>query len=115
MRARAYIARRTPDGPWVQVDGEDLLPVQEAGKMYVSNEEAFDWGYCGTGPARLALAILAHLTKDIRLAKIIQDDFLQEVISQMPEEGFALAIEDLRDWAKKKVEQTKFPWRTDPQ
>lgn len=115
MSAKAYHARRTPDGPWVQVDGEDLKQVQEADKISVSSEEAFDWGYSGSGPARLALAIIVHVTKDIRLAKIIQDDFLQEVISQMPEEGFTLTIEDLRNWAKKKVEQNNIRWRPDPE
>lgn len=52
-----YVALRTKMGPVVTVDGE---PLDLRLELRNHSPTGFDWGYCGSGPAQLALAILAH-------------------------------------------------------
>ncbi len=49
----------------------------------------FEWGYCGSGPAQTALAILLdHFSepRDFRMAVSLYQDFKRQVVSQMPKE-----------------------------
>lgn len=42
------------------------------------------WGYCGSGPAQLALAILADFLEDDRAAVMLHQDFKNMIISRLP-------------------------------
>ncbi|MSP83682.1 MAG: hypothetical protein EXQ94_12375 [Alphaproteobacteria bacterium] len=58
---KLYQGRRTPDGCEVTVDGRPLNPRLDL-HQYAAG---FEWGYDGTGPRQLALALLAeHHGKD---------------------------------------------------
>ncbi len=45
----------------------------------------FQWGYSGSGPAQLALAVLLNYTGDPTLALRRHQDFKWEVITRMPQ------------------------------
>ena len=45
----------------------------------------FGWGYGGSGPAQLALAILADVTGDPELALSLYQDFKWECIAKLPQ------------------------------
>ena len=47
----------------------------------------FGWGYNGSGPAQLALAILAHHTGNDNYARVYHQDFKKDVISKLPMGG----------------------------
>jgi hypothetical protein len=50
----------------------------------------FEWGYCGSGPAQLALAILAdHLANDEQALDFYQR-FKWAVIAELPKRGWTL-------------------------
>lgn len=98
-------ARRTPDGPWVQVeeDGQtyDLPQVEPPNPMQemgVSDDEAFEWGYTGSGPRRLAMSILADFFQSPQAAAHFEAGFCLEVIAKQPEEGFNLTVDEIRAW-----------------
>jgi len=62
--------------------------------------DGFAWGYEGSGPAQLALAILAHHLKPFRngdqLAIRYHQDFKRAVIARFPkDEGFELTSEQV--------------------
>ena len=59
---KEYRGRRTADGVSVTVCGQPLNPRHD---LYNHSPDGFNWGYGGSGPAQLALAILAdHLGND---------------------------------------------------
>lgn len=45
----------------VWLDGEELLP-EESQEYYNHSPDGFNWGYSGSGPSQLALAIILKLT-----------------------------------------------------
>jgi len=44
----------------------------------------FEWGYGGSGPAQLALALIAHATGDDDLAVKLHQQFKWKVVSSLP-------------------------------
>lgn len=54
------------------------------------SHDGFEWGYEGSGPAQLALAILAHhLHSDVRAATLYQE-FKREVIARLHADTWTL-------------------------
>lgn len=60
--------------------------------------DGFDWGYGGSGPAQLALAILLDLTDGEHLAESLHQEFKSRFIAGAPKEGFHLAEDEIRNW-----------------
>jgi|GEM_PF-1626876 len=82
----------------VTVDGKrldcryDLLSASPAG---------FEWNYGGSGPAQLAIALLAHAFND-HFATTHYQRFKRDVVAELPEDGWTLTkieIERLADVA----------------
>ncbi len=79
----------------VSVNGEALDP-----RLDLENKSptGFAWGHSGSGPAQLALAILAdHLGNDDTALQHFQD-FKRAFIATAPEEGFSLTSEQIDAW-----------------
>lgn len=51
----------------------------------------FEWGYEGSGPAQLALAILADYLGNDRLAILHHQEFKRLVVGSLPKEGWELS------------------------
>ena len=79
----------------VSVNGEALDP-----RLDLENKSptGFAWGYPGSGPAQLALAILADHTGDDATALRFYQDFKQAFIATAPEDGFTLTSEQIGAW-----------------
>ena len=76
-----YEGYRTKGGPIVTVNG-DLLDLRL--DLHNHSPDGFEWGYCGSGPAQLALAILAdHLGDDEQALNLCQR-FKWVVIAELP-------------------------------
>ena len=58
----------------------------------------FEWGYGGSGPAQLALAILADFLGDDRLALELYQAFKWEVIGKLGHQGWNLTAAEIEDW-----------------
>lgn len=61
----------------------------------------FEWGYGGSGPAQLALALLADALGDDEEALRLHQPFKWDVVSRLPEEGWRLRSEDVREAARR--------------
>jgi hypothetical protein len=48
--------------------------------------DGFEWGYGGSGPAQLALALLADALEDDKLATLLHQDFKWRHIATIPQE-----------------------------
>ena len=82
-----YVGCRTKAGPIVTVDGDLLDPRLD---LYNHSPDGFEWGYGGSGPAQLALAILAHHLSDDEQALGLHQRFKSLVIAGLPKRGWTL-------------------------
>lgn len=57
-----YVGRRSDEGVEVTVDGKPLDPRFD---LMRHSPDGFEYGYGGSGPAQLALALLAHHVKGV--------------------------------------------------
>lgn len=89
---------------YVLIDGQQsgLLPL----RLDIANKSptGFAWGYGGSGPAQLAIALIAHATGDDRKAgdaRIFQR-FKAAVIQNLDQlAGWTLTKEEILDWVRK--------------
>lgn len=96
-----YRGRRDPTAPvgdecTVTVDGE---PLDCRYDLLSASPSGFEWGYGGSGPATLAVAILAHAYDD-KFACEHYQQFQREVVSELPEDGWMLTKADLDAWRR---------------
>ena len=56
----------------------------------------FEWGYGGSGPAQLALALLADALGDDEQARRHYQDFKFKVVASLPQGSWELSEEDIR-------------------
>jgi hypothetical protein len=66
----------------------------------------FAWGYSGSGPSQLALAMLAYVVGD-ELAEALYFEFRNNVIASMDQNrGWILESDQIVDWvARKRIEK----------
>lgn len=94
-----YYGRREPTAPvgeecTVRVDGEPLATRYD---LLSASPTGFEWGYGGSGPAQLAIAILAHAYGD-DVAVAHYQRFVREKISKLAKNEWALTTRDLDSW-----------------
>lgn len=75
---KEYCGRRTKEGAIVTVNGRPLNPRHD---LRNHSPDGFEWGYNGSGPAQLALAILADHLEDDDLALGHYQDFKSAVVA----------------------------------
>lgn len=84
---KVYQGRREGHAVIVVVDGRPLNPRLD---LWSHSPTGFEWGYGGSGPAQLALALLAdHLEDDKRALEFYQR-FKRTVVSCLPYAGWTL-------------------------
>ena len=84
---KTYEGRRQGHAVIVTVDGRPLNPRLD---LWNHSPTGFEWGYCGSGPAQLALALLAdHLAND-RQALDIYQRFKWAVVAELPKKRWTL-------------------------
>lgn len=90
-------------GDWhtrqVWLNGKELLPTKN---QWIENHgtDGFNWGYDGSGPAQLSLAILLELLAKKEALEHYQA-FKWEVITRLPTRSFRANI-DFDRWLKKR-------------
>jgi Family of unknown function (DUF6166) len=98
--------------PWADV-GEVTVTVHEGHKQYrlkpnrslkVRNHSptGFNFGYGGSGPAQLALAIVLDFTDDEQMATAHYQDFKWEFICGMRHPGGTIMGDDIQAWLDKR-------------
>jgi hypothetical protein len=66
-------------------------------RFLVHSPTGFEWGYGGSGPADLALNVLA-LFVDPPEAYRLHQRFKRDVVAKLPREGGVIRARDVRDW-----------------
>jgi len=75
----------------VVVDGR---PLKCRYDLLSASPDGFEWSYSGSGPAQLAISILADAFGD-QIAKELYEEFKREVIATLPEHGWRLTRQEL--------------------
>ena len=91
MTTRIYRGQRTEGGCTVTVDGQPLDPRHDLGSLAAG----FEWGYDGTGPRQLALAILADHFGAAEAALARYQTFTRAVIETLDAESWTLSGDDI--------------------
>lgn len=109
MRVFVYRGMRCDDGCAVIVETYD----KGAGLsfMYVGSEplparndirdhspDGFNWGYGGSGPAQLALALIAHATGGDHVPPVLYQSFKFAVVGRLSQNEWALCSTDILRW-----------------
>jgi len=92
----------------VFVDGFilDIYPSQQVRH----HSEDFCWGYHGSGPSQLALALLLDFKATKKEALAWYQSFKQEVITVLPDGDFELPMSKVRDWLEvRRLFEKEFP------
>jgi len=90
-----FVSRR------VGLNGKELTP-QRSQKVWNHSPDGFNWGYGGSGPSQLALAVLLEITSSEKRALDMYQDFKRNVIARLPQSDFDVVI-DSASWEISKV------------
>lgn len=108
-----YLGTRTENGTVVTADGEPLPPRHD---LFNHSPTGFEWGYGGSGPAQLALAILAHHLGSVidtshaksaeavdRAAVRLHQKFKWDVVSRWHDDQWILPASDIDAWITRRL------------
>jgi hypothetical protein len=95
---KIYQGRRTPEGCIVAVheEGGEPQPLNLRLDLRNHSPTGAEWGYGGSGPAQLALALAADVLGDDRRAQGVYQQLKFKLIGRLPREGWTLTEDDLR-------------------
>ena len=95
-----YIGERTPQGCEVDVIDKDApgggYPLPLRLDLRNHSPTGPEWGYGGSGPAQLALALLADALGDDEKAQRHYQEFKFRVVGRLPQDRWELSEEDIR-------------------
>jgi Family of unknown function (DUF6166) len=75
------------------------LDPKRSQRVWNHSPDGFEWGYGGSGPAQLALAILLeHTTADMALN--LHQEFKCDFVCRFPHHGWVLRSREVRAWLK---------------
>jgi hypothetical protein len=78
-----------------------LLDPGPSQKVYNHSPDGFAWGYHGSGPAQLALAILLHFAGE-KFARENYQQFKFDVIANLNPGAFELSEDVVKEWIGRK-------------
>ena len=91
---KRYAGRREGHAAEVTVNGHRLNPQLD---LWNHSPTGFEWGYGGSGPAQLALALLANHLGNNDAAVSLQQDFKSQVVASLPYRRWTLTGEHIRN------------------
>jgi hypothetical protein len=89
---KRYEGRREGYAAIVTVDGRRLNPRRD---LWNHSPTGFEWGYAGSGPAQLALGILADHCRNDEEALNFYQRFKWVVVAELPYRGWTLTSDGI--------------------
>jgi hypothetical protein len=83
-------------------DPVELLP-DKSQKIRNHSPDGFNWGYGGSGPAQLALALLLDYTGSETLARIFYQGFKWTVLASWQADEWQMTGAQLRQWFRDRI------------
>ena len=95
-------------GKWeterVWLNGKRLYP-GKCQRVWNHSPDGFNWGYEGSGPAQLALAVLLEFLSQLKAVELHQE-FKREVVASLPQEDFLVSV-NLGQWIERHKEEAR--------
>ena len=89
---KTYQGKRSYGQCYGTVNGRALDPRFD---LRFHSPDGFEWGYGGSGPAQLALALLADHLQDNQRALALYQDFKWKVVAGLPRDEWTLTSDDI--------------------
>jgi len=70
-------------------------------QFIAKHSQSFEWGYGGSGPAQLALALLLDFTRDRGTAERLYQGFKDAYVCGWPSAGFSISGAEIMAWLNK--------------
>lgn len=87
----------------VHIGGILLDPKPSQEEIYNHSPDGFNWGYWGSGPMQLAMAICLHYTNDQGWTKKHYQNMVYDIIVNWPKDKMVRVPEkNIKDWIKKR-------------
>lgn len=96
---RVIRGTRASGEPVVTIGGVTLTPDASL-EIRNHSPDGFEWGYGGSGPSQLALAILMAVTGDHVTALRYYHDFKCDHVAHFAPDEFALPVRTVKDWVQ---------------
>ena len=91
-----YVGRREPTGAMVTRPDGSPLPLEPSLAVCRLSPSGFEWGFQGSGPAQLALALLLDHTGDPDLARSAYQQFY--FVARWRDQSWTLHPRDINSW-----------------
>lgn len=99
---KGFPQRTTEGGYLVTKDGQPFDPGPSQ-KLYNHSPDGFMWGYGGSGPAQLALALLLDVTGDPDLTLHFGQQFKEEMIATIAlDSPWVMLDHTIKSWVRGK-------------
>lgn len=86
-------------GPLVVTKDGAVLSPAPSQKVWNHSPDGFQWGYGGSGPAQLALALLLDVTGDPELSVRLHQAFKQDFVVGWKEK-WEITSDEIKSWVK---------------
>jgi len=86
----------------------DVLNPEASRKVRDHSPTGFNWGYGGSGPAQLALALLMVFAGR-EFAERNYQDFKWQMVATLPQEDFEMSAASVEEW----IRQRQVGWEDD--
>lgn len=99
-----YAGTRINSGCGAQLvtrDDNVLMPGPSQ-KLYNHSPDGFNWGYGGSGPAQLALALLYDVTGDKELSVRLHQFFKSDVVARWGD-SWEITTEEIKQWVQERA------------
>jgi hypothetical protein len=92
---KTYRGVRTPEGCKVTVDGRSLPPRND---LFNHSPLGFEWGYEGSGPAQLALALLMDHLGDAEAAIAGHQRFKRKAVARFDRDEWSMTSDEIAQY-----------------
>jgi hypothetical protein len=99
-----YRGLRTEKTVLVTVENVELNPRTD---LRNHSPTGFEWGYEGSGPAQLALAILCDFLQDDRKALEYYQDFKRDILSPIGAQTWTIHSNAITEWYRQKLRESR--------
>lgn len=82
------------------IETKELTP-NDSQKVVNHSPDGFEWGYGGSGPAQLALAILLDYTDNEVRSVVMTEDFKWSFVANARREGFQINAREIDEFMEK--------------
>lgn len=80
------------------VEGKQHQPLPPCNDIWNHSPDGFEWGYHGSGPAQLALAILHHITGCPHLSVELHQSFKRDFVARFDRDLWRMDRDEIVAW-----------------